>query len=519
MPTTAKAGTQRTILDESYFIGVIRGKMGELNAELAKMRAEIKDKMEDQSAYLSYEKKAEGLAKDLKELQGQLADYNVMNDKLTTHTAIEEVLMERDELKARNDREAATIDSLFVERKRKEQEIKQILGEIATVRARADAIVTDMPTEQRQYFDTLKASNDQLSNSVSQQQQQLDTLNTKLAILQQKMVDEPIKQEALALYEQMRGLLSKNEALKAEIANDKTETPEMQKERLTQQLKLDNQEISAMDRRVNELSAQIRTVSDEISRIDDQVEEQDEEKRSKYLELVKKDKEFQEFLDAYPSEKAKELERIGACEARNVQLLEQIARNIQRASQLPSANAADAEAVKGDLEFKSQEMNRSQATSESLTTQRARLTKDLENVNQLEGKIEKEMKALQEKMDSMNSELKSFGDLDKMKRTVEATKAQLGEAKLKFQVRQERMNQAVAELNAEYEKLKNDLQENETYIQLSNMEKKWQLLAKNNFAMRDYIASREYDTDAAMYTKTVAVHVQDYNDLIKAKRV
>jgi hypothetical protein len=40
----------------------------------------------------------------------------------------------------------------------------------------------------------------------------------------------------VALYEQMRGLLSKNEALKAEIANDKTETPEMQKERLTQQV-------------------------------------------------------------------------------------------------------------------------------------------------------------------------------------------------------------------------------------------------------------------------------------------
>lgn len=87
-------------------------------------------------------------------------------------------------------------------------------------------------------------------------------------------------------------------------------------------------------------------------------------------------------------------------------------------------------------------MDRSQATSESeihkdgffltdvlgagLGSQRARLAKDLENVNQarvvvvdrmqrlnlslqLEGKIEKEMGVLQEKLAKMTSELQTFG--------------------------------------------------------------------------------------------------------------
>ena len=70
------------------------------------------------------------------ELQGQLADYNLMNEKLNTHVGIDEVratshiafnkshvttpqvVRERDEIKARNDREAANIDVLFEERKR-----------------------------------------------------------------------------------------------------------------------------------------------------------------------------------------------------------------------------------------------------------------------------------------------------------------------------------------------------------------------------------------------------------------
>ena len=44
-----------------------------------------------------------------------------------------------------------------------------------------------------------------------------------------------------------------------------------------------------------------------------------------------------------------------------------------------------------------------------LATQRARLAKDLENVNQLEGKIEKEMATLQERMAKMTDEIQTYG--------------------------------------------------------------------------------------------------------------
>ena len=68
-------------------------------------------------------------------------------------------------------------------------------------------------------------------------------------------------------------------------------------------------------------------------------------------------------------------------------------------------------------------MDRSQATSESnisalpqflpiaagLATQRARLAKDLENVNQLEDKIEKEMATLQDRMAKMTADIQTYG--------------------------------------------------------------------------------------------------------------
>jgi hypothetical protein len=40
--------------------------MSELNGEIGRMRVEINDKADDNAAYLSYEKKAESIAKELK---------------------------------------------------------------------------------------------------------------------------------------------------------------------------------------------------------------------------------------------------------------------------------------------------------------------------------------------------------------------------------------------------------------------------------------------------------------------
>lgn len=86
--------------------------------------------------------------------------------------------------------------------------------------------------------------------AVTQQQQTLETLNTKLAVVQQELVRNPIKQQAslsrrtpaflqshfasVALWEQIRGLQGKNAQLKADLASEQAETPTQQRERLTQ---------------------------------------------------------------------------------------------------------------------------------------------------------------------------------------------------------------------------------------------------------------------------------------------
>jgi intraflagellar transport protein 74 len=59
------------------------------------------------------------------------------------------------------------------------------------------------------------------------------------------------------------------------------------------------------------------------------------------------------------------------------------------------------------------------------------------------------------------------------------------------------------------------LNENETYAQLSNLERKLAQLVQNNFAIQEFIASKKSETDYEPLTDKVYKLVQDYNNVIK----
>jgi predicted RNase H-like nuclease (RuvC/YqgF family) len=66
-------------------------KITELTAEINKLRAEAEQHQRDHASYVTYEKKAETLAADIKALQAQLADLNMLADHLNTNTDLRQV--------------------------------------------------------------------------------------------------------------------------------------------------------------------------------------------------------------------------------------------------------------------------------------------------------------------------------------------------------------------------------------------------------------------------------------------
>ena len=73
----------------SVFIN--RSKINELNVENTRLNKEIETGNEENASFLTYEKRAETLASSIKDLQGELGDYNILVDKLTTDEDIADV--------------------------------------------------------------------------------------------------------------------------------------------------------------------------------------------------------------------------------------------------------------------------------------------------------------------------------------------------------------------------------------------------------------------------------------------
>ncbi|KAM8962173.1 intraflagellar transport protein 74 homolog [Pelodytes ibericus] len=509
---TGMKGPQRQILDKSYFLGLLRSKVSELTTEMSKLKKEIDTYNQENSTYLSYEKRAEALALEIKEHQGQLADYNMLVDKLNTNTDMEEVMNDYNMLKSQNDREAQSIDVIFTERQAKEALIRRVEEDIEHEKQAAEDIIKNMSEEKQSTYLEMKAQNEQLLKELDIHQTELDSLSARKATLETEITHSYVKQEAVQLYEKLYELESRRDQT---IAEDKSMgSPQEERERLLKQVKEDNQEIASMERQLTDIKEKAKQLNEELGRLDMDLEEHQGEKKQKYKELRKREESMDLFFATFEESKTQELERKTETEANIVTLLEHMSRNMNRMKQISSVTAQELKIMQDDLNFKETEMHKSQSTAKNLTSESQRLQQDLQKVEQLESKINSELTSLKDSIQRMTEGLETFRNLDALRDSAEEKKKKLHEDKIILSKRRDIFKKVMEQLNSEHDKLKTQLQENETHSQLTNLERKWQHHEQNNFVMIEFIAAKSQESDYKQVMKTVTKQIAEYNKTI-----
>lgn len=487
---TQSQGPQRQVQDKSYWLGMLRGKITELNSEINKMTKEITQFNQENASYVSYEKRAEALASEIKDLQGELADYNAIVDKLNTNAGFEDLEEDYQILKQQNEKESKAIDTLFAQKQDKDMQLKQLELELDQERRMTESLVADMPPNAREKYAMLKNRNIKLQQELEKKQQDLDSLNVKIDEMEEEISQSPVKQEAVTLHEKIHELEEKRISLVDEMK--KKETPAEERERLLKQVKEDNQEIARMEHRVKEIQEKTEKLQDEINQLDMDLEEHHGERTAKFKELKKREEDMDEFLATFDKNKQEAEEKQRSLEAEIVQLLEKISRATVQTKHMPSGN--ELKQIQNDLDFKENEMNKSKETAHGLDGEHARLQSDLEKVQQLETKITDELNSLKEKIAKMQEELVKYNDLNSLKRGAEEKRSLLTQEKNELQETRSSMKGDVQQLSTDYEEKKSKLDQNETYVQLGNLERKWQHLEQNNFAIKDYIAQKSAES-------------------------
>uniref|UniRef100_A0A3Q3VWA7 Intraflagellar transport 74 homolog n=1 Tax=Mola mola TaxID=94237 RepID=A0A3Q3VWA7_MOLML len=471
---TGMKGPQRQILDKSYYLGLLRSKIIELTTETSKLHKEIDNYNQEKSVYLSYEKRAEALAGEIKDLQGQLADYNMLVDKLNTNKEME-MINDYNIVSPLSDiTQTQKLSILLCFLCRKEEVIRVIEEGIGRERRVADDVIQSMPAQKQEKYFAMTTANEELLQELAGLQEELDILTTKKEDHEAELGHSHVKQEVVRLHEKLSALEAKRDTMEAE--HKSLGSPQEEREKL-----------------IKQVSFVVR------------------KNQQKYKELKKKEEEIDRYLESFEESWAQEQQKSTQSQENIVSLLEHCSRNMLRLCHVDTVTASELRNMQEVLVSKETEVVQSESTARGLTTEVERLQQDLEKVEQLGGKITGELSSLKERMSTMESELHTYRDLDALRRSAEERTKRLEEERLSLTQRRDSFKQLLDEMNQKYEALKSKLQENETHAQLANLERKWQHLEQNNFVMREFIASKTQESDYNTVAKNVFQQVAEHN--------
>ncbi|XP_049816799.1 intraflagellar transport protein 74 homolog isoform X4 [Schistocerca nitens] len=434
---TASRGPQkRQVEDKRYFEGILQMKIRELSSEISHLNKDIETRSAEQATFLIYDKRVKEMAAELTDLQGKLADYNLVFDKISTDTEKREIDNERLEMEHRNAKESNFLEQLFAQRRQKESQIQQIEIEIEQERHMADNLLGQMSPPLREHYAVLQKTNNELQRQMEELQQQLDTLTVQKTNFEDQISVSEVKQEAVRLHHKLLEAQEKRDQLLQE--ERMRSTPSNEREQLLQRVKDDNSEIATMERQMSQMKELISKKQEELTQLEQDVEESQSERHQKYRDLRRREETMEQFLSTYKENYEQSIARLDQLESDIEIALQEISRNLARSGHLPSVE--DFSVMKDNLLFKEGELEKSKKTSETLIKEQQQLQINLQ---------------------------------------------------------------------------KNQLNDNETYAQLSNLERKLMQLEQNNFAMKEFIATKKSETDYEPLKNKVYALVQEYNTLLK----
>merc|ERR1719262_469669 len=140
----------------------MRNKINDLSTELNGFNKEIETIQKDHQLYAQSEKRYAALVKTVRDLEGNLADYNLALDKHRSDSGPEEVHHMYMVLKQGNDQQREELDQCFLEKKSHEEEIEKMDATMASVRRSAEDRLNELHPDQRDEYRQLQEENELL---------------------------------------------------------------------------------------------------------------------------------------------------------------------------------------------------------------------------------------------------------------------------------------------------------------------------------------------------------------------
>ncbi|KAI2809770.1 Intraflagellar transport protein 74 [Blomia tropicalis] len=464
-----KTALRRQIQDKSYFIGLLRSKINEINNEKNVLMRECDIMGKEEARIGVYRQKAETLAKELNDLNLDLITYNEFIDRIRMGDDINGLRNIINDIKNENEILTANLENDFSQLKNMERIAKANEEELQKMLDNINTIKSQFTIEQRAEYESMQSMNEDLGRECLSLKNEIEIWNNKKSAIESKITNDEsiIRMEMLQLISKLRHL----ERQKNELINTDS-SEENERGHLLAQVKRDNAYISNLESKIEEYTKLMDDVNNEIEFY------RDGEKVAKFSDLKQKEKMHESFMTSFTSERDKLLSQTEVVNNEINDMSSKLSRALKYLAMLQQI---------GDVSSGTYNI------LNELIIQKRKLELDLYKIRQQKIKAETDKDNLSAKIDKVQENINLYSDIGKLKKQMELKLANTNKKveNIKNEIAQVRLQ--IESSNSEIREIRLELERNPTYAEVKQLESELKSLLQVNETLRSNDSSRMMD--------------------------
>ena len=478
---------ERKIQDKSYFLTLLKTRISDITNEIVKMNDKIGEINSDLTKYGALNKEYEILSKEVQDLEGELADYNLAGDKYRSNMRAEDIEEVYNKIKLYNKKKMDESDNLFLDKAKIMEQIGEIEQELNKVQQLIEQKLLDLDPEQKNEYESIKEENQNYVLQIYQLREEMAELNSQLIEGENALRNNPNKMEAHKLKDLINLLKRKKEELELQTNESGLSIDEL-KQRLMAKAKEQTIEKNNIDKKIPDTKKLIEANKKAIFEIEKEMKSQQKNDNTKAVDsIAEKDKEISAFIENHENIKRTHYKEIRAKEEIILSLLNNISEKIGMGETPLEGGSGLRERIKEKKEM----IEKSENTLEEAKAKYEELVIKLQRLDKLDETLKKDIENYKEKLQRINNDINNkFEKVDEQKDFLKRDTERKKKLLVYLNQNKENYNKLLTSLILKNRTKNRQLEDNDIYKRLHELEVKMQNNENTIYSLQSYIDSK-----------------------------
>ena len=478
---------ERKIQDKSYFLTLLKTRISDITNEIVKMNDKIGEINSDLTKYGALNKEYEILSKEVQDLEGELADYNLAGDKYRSNMRAEDIEEVYNKIKLYNKKKMDESDNLFLDKAKIMEQIGEIEQELNKVQQLIEQKLLDLDPEQKNEYESIKEENQNYVLQIYQLREEMAELNSQLIEGENALRNNPNKMEAHKLKDLINLLKRKKEELELQTNESGLSIDEL-KQRLMAKAKEQTIEKNNIDKKIADTKKLIEANKKAIFEIEKEMKSQQKNDNTKAVDsIAEKDKEISAFIENHENIKRTHYKEIRAKEEIILSLLNNISEKIGMGETPLEGGSGLRERIKEKKEM----IEKSENTLEEAKAKYEELVIKLQRLDKLDETLKKDIENYKEKLQRINNDINNkFDKVDEQKDFLKRDTERKKKLLVYLNQNKENYNKLLTSLILKNRTKNRQLEDNDIYKRLHELEVKMQNNENTIYSLQSYIDSK-----------------------------